>query len=281
VPAGRVKRVQASPYADWAEAQQGLKAAATRLGAVIRSASRPDAPALGIWTVTDVAVHVLTAIQGVTALAEGAPGGFGLADISELAAFTTAAVRGEAGASLSEVADGIERGRFLELLEAAGGLDTTHEWMISGMHVPRSTMTCHLFSEVLVHGHDIAVANGVPWPIPRRHAAIVVDGFLLPLIGMLGRTVVDQEAARGLRACYEIHVRGGGRSWVRFDDGTVTVDTLAQRPVDCYLSVDPEAFLLVAWGRRSQWPAIARGQLTVWGRRPWLGPRLRSLLINP
>jgi len=37
----------------------------------------------------------------------------------------------------------------------------------------------------------------------------------------------------------------------------------------------------VSWGRVSQWPAIGRGQLLAWGRRPWLGLKLRALLRNP
>ena len=67
-----------------------------------------------------------------------------------------------------------------------------------------------------------------------------------------------------------------------FDDGGMTVE--ASRPrqkVDCHLSVDPAAFLLVAWGRISQWQAIPKGQLLAWGRRPWLGLQLRGLVRNP
>ena len=41
------------------------------------------------------------------------------------------------------------------------------------------------------------------------------------------------------------------------------------------------AFLLVAWGRISQWGAIPKGQLLAWGRKPWLGVQLRSWLRNP
>ena len=40
-------------------------------------------------------------------------------------------------------------------------------------------------------------------------------------------------------------------------------------------------FLLVVYGRRSQWPGILRGQLRAWGRRPWLGPRFQRLFVRP
>jgi hypothetical protein len=41
------------------------------------------------------------------------------------------------------------------------------------------------------------------------------------------------------------------------------------------------AFFIVYWDRQSQWNAIAKGQLIVWGRKPWLGFKFRSLIRNP
>jgi hypothetical protein len=69
--------------------------------------------------------------------------------------------------------------------------------------------------------------------------------------------------------------------FLRFDDGELSIDATSPRRPDCHLSVDPGAFLLVAWGRLEQAPAIARGQLLAWGRRPWLGLKLRQLLRHP
>jgi hypothetical protein len=78
-----------------------------------------------------------------------------------------------------------------------------------------------------------------------------------------------------------VRLRGGGRAVLRFDDGDLTVEPEPAGPVDCHLSVDPEAFMLVGWGRITQGPAILKGQLFAWGRKPWLGLKLRSLLRNP
>jgi hypothetical protein len=36
-----------------------------------------------------------------------------------------------------------------------------------------------------------------------------------------------------------------------------------------------------AYGRRSQWRSIARGQLLTWGRRRWIAVRLTSYLVAP
>jgi hypothetical protein len=41
------------------------------------------------------------------------------------------------------------------------------------------------------------------------------------------------------------------------------------------------AFLIVAYGRGSQWPPILRGKITAWGRKPWRVFGLTRLLVNP
>ena len=51
--------------------------------------------------------------------------------------------------------------------------------------------------------------------------------------------------------------------------------------VDCHVSADPVALLLVAYGRRSQWVPILTGRLVAGGRKPWLGVRLVRYLVAP
>jgi hypothetical protein len=50
---------------------------------------------------------------------------------------------------------------------------------------------------------------------------------------------------------------------------------------DVSISADPAALLLVLYKRRSQWPAIARGKLLAWGRRPWLAFSLAGRFHQP
>ena len=64
------------------------------------------------------------------------------------------------------------------------------------------------------------------------------------------------------------------------DDGNVTV-TGDGESVDCHVSAEPVALLLIAYGRRSQWVPIMTGKLIAWGRKPWLGPRLVRYLVTP
>ena len=277
-----MQHVTATTTVDWAAARRAVAQAGPRLTAMLRTAAKPDAPALGEWDVTQLALHISHVVDAVTAMTRG--GGNLLSDVSELPTLQRVMVEGDGRRPLPEVADRIDASvaGFLAAMDAASATgDTSHAWLIQGSEMPLSTLTCHILNELTVHGRDIAVALGRPWPIERSHASLVVQGFVLPALHTLGRSMVVQEKAGTVRARFELRLRGDGRSWLRFHDGSFVVEASPQGPVDCHLSVDPEAFLLVSWGRISQWSAIPKGQLLAWGRKPWLGLQLRSWLRNP
>jgi uncharacterized protein (TIGR03083 family) len=265
---------------DWAAARQAVAEAGPRLTAMLRSITRADAPALGSWDVTGLATHISHGMDVITAMSKG--GGNLLADISGLDILSTVTVAGEGRRPLTELADRIDASvaAFLADMEAAGE-NSPKSWLVQGTEMPLSSLTCHMLNELTVHGYDIARAVGRPWPIDRGHATLVMTGFVIPGLHTLRRELVMQERAGDKRARFEIHMRGDGRFCMRFDNGEFSAEPSPQGPVDCHLSVDPEAFLLVAWGRISQWHAIPRGKLLAWGRKPWLGLQLRSWLRNP
>jgi len=253
---------------------------AARVTALLRSARRVEAPALGEWNLGEVAVHLSLSLDGILATARG--GGSLLDDVWGLASLSGVLVAGESTRDPGAIADRIDAtvAQLLAVLPATGG----HElkpWLVQGIEVPLSTLACQALNELVVHGRDVALAEGVAWPVERLSAALVLDGFLFPSLDALGSSMVDQQAAAGVRACFEVRLRGGGGATLCFDDGDLSVTRSVPGRVDCHLSVDPATFLLVSWARLSQGPAIAKGQLLAWGRRPWLGLRLRSLLRNP
>ncbi len=270
----------ATTTVDWAAARSAVAQAGPRLTAMLRSVTKPDAPALGEWDITQVAVHISHGMDTISAMSRG--GGNVIEDIAGLATLTKVMVAGEGRRALGEIADRIDVSvaGFLAAMDAAVATgDSSHPWLIIGTEMPLSVLTCHMLNELTVHGRDIARAEGVPWPIDRAHASLIMLGFVLPSLHTVGRAMVVQEKAGNGR--FEIHLRGGGRAWMVFSDGNFSVEGSPQGPVDCHLSVDPEAFLLVAWGRISQWSAMPKGQLLAWGRKPWLGLQLRSWLRNP
>ena len=272
--------VSATTTVDWPAARRAVAQAGPRLTAMLRSATKPDAPALGEWDVTQVATHVSHALDAITAMTAG--GGNLIPDISGLPTLSRVMLDGEGRRPLAQVADRIDVtvAGFLAAMEAATA-DTSHSWLIQGSEMPLSALTCHILNELTVHGRDIAVALGQPWPIDKGHAALILQGFVFPSLHTLGRAMVVQEVAGTKRARFDVRLRGDGRACLVFDKGDFSVEASPQGRVDCKLSVDPEAFLLVAWGRISQWSAIPKGQLLASGRKPWLGLQMRSWLRNP
>jgi hypothetical protein len=260
----------------------------------LRTIAGSDRACLGEWSPTEVAMHLSQVWVVVPALARGdlsrahqllpglagAAGGSLIRDILDLGDTTKLGVATDRERDLSVLADRID-GRAAEFYAESTGMSPgqARAWLVEGTTLSPVGMVCHLLNETIVHGYDIAVAAGVPWKIERPYAAMVIGGFLLPVLQALDpRALVDQEKAAGLRATFDLRVRGGGRYFFVFDDGAVHIEAPSGRRVDCHLSVDAAAMLLVAWGRKSQWPAIAKGQLVAWGRKPWLGPRFRPLI---
>jgi hypothetical protein len=135
-----------------------------------------------------------------------------------------------------------------------------------------------LAGEPLVHGYDIARATGRRWAIPPSEARAVIMG-LLPLLP----DYVEPAEAAGFRARFEVRLRGGcdARTVLAFEDGALTVEQPDGVRSDSYLSADPAAFLLVAYGRITPWGPALTGKILAWGRKPYLGFRLPGLLRNP
>jgi putative sterol carrier protein len=155
-------------------------------------------------------------------------------------------------------------------------------WFVEGTRVPVSTLTGHLLNETLMHGYDIARADGRKWRIEPAHAAMVIRHLFVPILQELDpRALVDGQKAAGLRATYDVGIRAGDHLHFIFDDGRVRVEEPAPRKVDCHISADPVAFVMIFWGRKGQWSAIATGKLMAWGRKPWLGLRFKSLIRHP
>lgn len=281
----------------WTAAQEALRDMVQRVTTLLRTNPDPSAPAVGEWTLGEVAMHLSQVWVGVPGLARGdlsrvydvlpslagTAGDSLIRDMWDLGDVTKLGVTSDPERDLRVLADRIDERAAEFFAESVG--KSAHErrpWLVEGASVPRSALTCHLLNETVMHGADIARAAGAKWPVDRPYAAMVLGGFLVEVIRALDpRALVDQRRAAGLQAAYDIRIRGGDRFTFVFDDGELRVEEAQSRRVDCHISADPSALLAVAWARRSQWPAIARGQLVAWGTKPWLGPRFRTLMRNP
>lgn len=283
--------------ADWKQGQRALAGEVARVATLLRTTAVPDTPALGDWTVAEVAMHLSQAWLAVPGLARqdlspllqsvpawtGRRGPSLIDDMWDLGDATREGVDSDLERDLAVLAARIEARSAEYLAEIDRGLaGDRRAWLVHGAEVPLPTLTFHLLNETVVHGWDMARASGVKWTISPRSAAMIIDWFLVPVLQALPpRAMVDQVVAAGLRASFELDIKGGGRHLLSFDDGALSVESPPRRPADCRIVADPVALLLVIWGRMPQAPAIVDRRLVVSGPQAWLGPRLRSLMRNP
>jgi uncharacterized protein (TIGR03083 family) len=266
----------------WPQGQQALGEEARRVTALLRTIKDPHPAALGQWSLGEVAAHLSQVWAELPRLARGERPAL-IHDVRELAEATMRGVRAEPERDLNVLADRIAASAAHYLTSCAGAdPEAPRTWIVHGVTVPQSLFTYHLLSETVVHGYDIARAAGYRWRIDPCRAVMAVQGFLIPIVRALpGRAVVDPAKAARLRAGYELRIRTGDSFRFVFHDGTLSVNASAGDSVDCHISADPVALLLVAWNRQSRWHAIATGKLLAWGRKPWLAARFKGLLPNP
>lgn len=281
---------------DWLEGQDALHHVVGQVACLLRSIRDPSPPALGQWNLGEVAMHLSQAWIAVPAIARGdlsrvragmpgvvdAAAGSLIQDMWDLGQTTVAGVKSDPERNLSVLADRIEL-RAQEYLAECEEADPNapRPWLVDGATVRQSMLTYHLLSETIIHGYDMAHAAGHPWPIEPAHAAMVWGRFLVPVFQALPPRAMVAPRSGDVQATFEIIIRDGDRFHFIFNHGELTVEEPSSRTVDCYISADPVAILLVAWDRESQWPLVAEGKLETWGPKAYLGPQFRSLLRNP
>jgi hypothetical protein len=263
-----------------AQARAALRVVVPSLVALVRSFPDANSASVGLWTMGDVTAHLSHVFRFDTDAVAGRPvpeavvTAAGMAEVNakmlaEDGERDPAVLADRIGVLATEFDDVASRSR-------AGAVD----WL-QGVRLPPSAVACHLLEECLIHGHDIAGVTGRPWPIQRHHALLAVEGAVLPLIAALPPTAfVNQEKAGSFRARFELRLRGGGRTVMVFDRGSLTLDTAGTRDIDARISADPSALMLVFIGRQGIWQPLRGGKLAAWGPRPWKLARMLTA-INP
>jgi uncharacterized protein (TIGR03083 family) len=195
-----------------------VETAIGRLCAVLRSAPNPDPPAVGTWSVRDVAAHLTSGCPLYTAIVRGEGSTYTRLDaIAEAnAAGVTAITDRDCQALAGRIESAIAE--FVTAVRTTPG-DPEVAWH-AGILVPVSSVTAVLLGEALIHGYDIAQATQQPWFIPPTHASLVFSGAL-PMLSYF----VNRAAAAGLHASFDIRLRGkdGPQVQLAFDDGTLHV----------------------------------------------------------
>ena len=265
----------------WDDARGAVAKMAARVAALIRPVPDPTAPALGVWDAAQLSAHMTHVFELDRDLIRGIPSP--LADLDDLGEMTQSQVRDDAPYDPEALANRLEGAAEAFLAEAATLEGSERRGWLGGVDATASILACHIVSESMLHGLDLARATGQRWPLARDHAALAFEGFICPMYRSLGRPsfAVDQRRAAGLRITYDLRVRGGARVFFVIADGGLVIEPPSDRAVDCRMWIDPRALMLLAWHRSGLAPPILKGQVVPWGRRPWLALRLPGLIKTP
>jgi uncharacterized protein (TIGR03083 family) len=263
---------------DLAAVSAALARVARDVAALVRSAPDAGAPVPGSdWTVGDVAAHLVLGAEAYAGYATGATeAAFDVTDIAggSLTRSSAALLEAEPERDLPGLADRMEAA-VTAVLQASQGRGADDIVMWNGQPIGLAAMLGIGLAEFLLHGRDLATALSQPWPIEAGDARLVLASAF-PLLPLL----VDPVTTAHAHATYDLRVRGGAQVVLAIEDGRLRVGAPGP-PVDCHVSADPVALLLVAYGRTSQWIPILTGKLVAWGRKPWLGPKLVRYLVAP
>jgi hypothetical protein len=264
-----------------ARARVALREVVSGLVALMRSVPDANPVSVGTWTVGDVAAHLSHVFRFDTDAIAGRPVPEATVTAAGMAEVNAKMLAEDGERDPAVLADRI--GTLAREFDDVAALSRagTVDWL-QGTRLPPSAVACHLLEECLIHGHDIARATGRPWSIQRHHALLAVEGAALPLVTALPPTAfVNQEKAASFRARFELRLRGGRRTAMVFDGGSLTLDTGRARDVDAHVSADPAALMLVFIGRQGIGKPILGGKLAAWGRRPWKLARMLAVIDPP
>jgi uncharacterized protein (TIGR03083 family) len=264
---------------DTIPAAAALPAAAERLAQLMREVTNPNAPVPGLrWTAAELAAHVVADLRTYTGVVAGqgpvaAPGAASAAELGTAENQRQLAEYPER--SLDRLAAELTRAMPAFIAAAEAAPSGAQVGSPIGVAMTPATVAAIVLGEQLIHGLDLARAAGRPWPIAAADARLVIPGA-----GEMLPPYLNREQARGLQARYELRFGGDLRYSLVIDDGTATVGPASGR-ADCVITADPVAFLLVGYGRISQWGPMLRGQLRAGGRKPWLGFKFNKLVVSP
>jgi uncharacterized protein (TIGR03083 family) len=254
-----------------------LTAATRRLTDLIRPLPDLERPIPDSeWTARDAVAHLVTVLDLYTEIATGTP--------SPIPACTPVVLAEDSRRRIADVSErdpaklayllGDAADRFVCAAAGAAG-DTVVTWH-AGTELPLTELAGFMVGEVVLHGYDIAVGCRRPWPLLADEVALILTAYG-PHVG----TLVDAEATRELAAAFGIELRDVASFIVRFDQGRYSVEPDGSVPVDCTISADPAAFLLVSSERMARWPALALGLYETGGPRPELAVGFKDLFVFP
>lgn len=254
-------------------AADALLSVSERVEQLLGQVADPNAHAIGVWSIAEVATHLSHSAGGFLSAALGTADA--LEDLRTSDSSNVADVAADPERDLATLARRIVAGErdFAEYAHSVSGDPLVAAF--EGVDIRLSALLGLELAELLVHGRDIALGSSQPWPIPAEEAIVALAG----VVSMLPHMVVA-DRARGLTMTCDLHIRRGFDARAVLVNGEAEVVSANGAGPDCRLTADPVTLLLISYGRIGQAGALLRGQLLLWGRRPWLVARLMSTLAS-
>jgi uncharacterized protein (TIGR03083 family) len=230
------------------------------------------------WTVREALIHVSHMLDLYAEIACGTPGPIADFSVATVARRNAERIADNPETDPGKLAQLLRRSaqRFLDATEGRPGESPVRYVEFSPTEIALAQLAGLVFGEVVVHGYDVASAVGAPWPVDPQSALLILGSYA-PAFAL----VTNPATTPGHTAGYGIELRGGPRFTIRFTDGAFGLEPPDQGPVDCEISADPVAFLLLATGRVSMWQAIALDLLGAGGERPELALGFLDLFVYP
>src|SRR6478752_4363440 len=251
------------------QAKDALRAAVGRTAELLRQVDDAASPVPGLsWTVAETAAHMAAELRDYALALNRHTGGYmthanrPMESPSRMGAVVNAR-------QLIEVPER-DANRLAVLLEQAS---LAYLAAAAAADEP-AAMTSLLLGEQVVHGLDIARATGIGWEIDPADALLIIPGIMSVAPEYL------RPSAAAAQVSFELRIRGANHYRMAVDRGTAVVMAAGAR-TDCVITADPVAFLLLGYGRISQWSPILRGKLRAGGRKPWKATKFATLLASP
>ena len=253
----------------WHDVRSLLRDTAKRFTDLVRTARDPATPVVPGWDLADTAAHLVVvcsfdaycATDGdVPFIAPEALSLVPTVNIDSLSQVNVVAGKHFIERRLDVLADEIDL-HVAVLLDRTADHDPDALWpWLGGARLPTSFLLSHALNEMLVHGHDIAAAEGRSWPIPPRTMTVSFDAFILTLLrGDSGGFFVTPSPLPSPVSTGRVRVR------VRMphlapvtlvaEHGRLYVDD-AGGPVDLHLWATPETLMFVLWRRVGVVPSV-------------------------
>lgn len=230
------------------------------------------------WTVGEAATHLVVGVRAFTAAVEGRLDGWGTPEGESVVRQIYGVDDPHEPAALARQLDEGVHAWFAATAHHSPAEVFPTPWYDPDRTHHLGTIACLILGELVVHGHDLAMAVGRSWPVDPDDARRIIAGVFPAKIPV----IVNRDTTSGVRASYRLDVDGGPTFVVQFDDGEATVHPVGpSAAVDCHVSGDATTMLLFGYGRETSAQLFSTGHLHTWGPDPSLGPKFKSFLRNP